>query len=180
MNHPDLPLAVQSEDPAPYIAPSSIKAPANFNQEDAILAAAEAILMRRLQVREPATDSPDLVMRYFRLYFGRLDAHAEHFVTLYLDAHHRPLACEVSFKGSLSATSVYPREIIRRALALGASAVVFAHNHPSGVAEPSRADENLTSTLRSALLLVDVRVLDHVVVGTNSMDMVSFAQRGLL
>jgi DNA repair protein RadC len=82
------------------------------------------------------------------------------------------------FKGTLTQTSVYPREVLRRAILLGASAVVLAHNHPSGVAEPSRADEFLTQSLKSALALVDVRVLDHFVVG--SAGVVSFAQRGLL
>ncbi len=82
------------------------------------------------------------------------------------------------FYGTLNQTSVYPREVVKRALALNAAAVVLAHNHPSGVAEPSRADEFLTQTLKAALQLVDVRVLDHVVVGVGQV--VSLAERGLL
>ena len=82
------------------------------------------------------------------------------------------------FRGTLAQTSVHPREVVRRALALNAAAVVLAHNHPSGLAEPSRADELLTSTLKQALALVDVRVLDHVIVARGST--VSFAERGLL
>ncbi len=102
----------------------------------------------------------------------------ESFVTIYLNAQHHVLVAEESFRGTLTQTSVYPREIVRRALAVNAGGVIFAHNHPSGVAEPSRADEYLTSTLKTALALVDVKVIDHLVVaGTAS---VSFAERGLL
>jgi DNA repair protein RadC len=82
------------------------------------------------------------------------------------------------FRGTLTQTSVYPREVVKRALKLNALGVILAHNHPSGVAEPSRADEFLTQTLRTSLQLIDVRVLDHVIVGGN--DLVSFAERGLL
>jgi DNA repair protein RadC len=88
------------------------------------------------------------------------------------------LKLEDMFHGTLNQTSVYPREVVRRALELRASAVILAHNHPSGLAEPSRADEFLTHTLKSALQLIDVRVLDHLVVGQGSV--VSFAERGLL
>lgn len=88
------------------------------------------------------------------------------------------ISLDTLFTGSLSQTSVYPREVVKRALARNAAAVILAHNHPSGVAEPSRADEYLTQTLKSALSLVDVRVLDHLVVGCGQA--VSFAERGLL
>jgi DNA repair protein RadC len=97
---------------------------------------------------------------------------------MFLDAQHRLLRFETLFRGTLTHTAVHPREILKRALALNAAAVVLAHNHPSGVAEPSRADELITGTLRQALQLVDVRVLDHVVVGRDAT--VSFAERGLL
>ena len=106
---------------------------------------------------------------------GRLH---EVFAVLFLDGQHRLLRLEELFHGTLSQTSVYPREVVRRALALNAGAVILAHNHPSGVAEPSRADEFLTQTLKSALQLVDVRVLDHLVVGQGQV--ISFAERGLL
>jgi DNA repair protein RadC len=97
---------------------------------------------------------------------------------MFLDGQHRLIQYEVMFTGTLTQTSVYPREVVRRALLLNAAAVVLAHNHPSGVAEPSRADEYLTQSLASALKLVDVRVLDHIVVGRGQT--VSLAERGLL
>ena len=95
-----------------------------------------------------------------------------------LDAQNRVLSCEELFRGTLTQTSVYPREVVKVALAANAGAVIFAHNHPSGVSEPSRADELLTHQLKSALALVDIKVLDHfVVAGGESM---SFSERGLL
>ena len=105
---------------------------------------------------------------------------AEHevFAVLFLDAQSRLLRLEEMFRGTLTQTSVYPREVVKRALELGAASVILAHNHPSGAAEPSRADEFLTQTLKNALALVDVRVLDHLVVGRGAV--VSFAERGLL
>jgi DNA repair protein RadC len=102
----------------------------------------------------------------------------EVFVCLQLDAQHRVIAFEELFRGTLTQTSVYPREVVKAALRANAAAVIFAHNHPSGVAEPSHADEILTRSLKSALALVDVQVLDHfIVAGTRIM---SFAERGLL
>ena len=97
---------------------------------------------------------------------------------VFLDAQNRLLVLEELFRGSLTQTSVYPRDVVKRALDLHAAAVILAHNHPSGVCEPSRADEMLTQTLKSALALVDIRVLDHLIVGRA--DVVSFAERGLL
>ena len=101
----------------------------------------------------------------------------EVFLVLWLDAHNRLLCTEELFRGTLTQCSVYPREVIKVALAKNAGAVIFAHNHPSGVAEPSQSDERLTQELKHALALVDVRVIDHLVIGT---DIVSFAERGLL
>ena len=124
----------------------------------------------------PVFDSPQAVKDYLQLQLGGL-AH-EVFGALFLDSQHRLLGFEVLFTGTLSQTSVYPREVLKRALARNAGALILAHNHPSGVAEPSRADEFLTQTLKSALALVDVRVLDHMVVGRGQV--VSFAERGLL
>jgi DNA repair protein RadC len=100
------------------------------------------------------------------------------FAVLFLDAQNRMLAMEELFRGTLTQTSVYPREIVLRALQHGAAAVVLAHNHPSGTVDPSRADEVLTHTLRAALGLVDVRVLDHVIVAQGGA--LSMAERGLL
>ncbi len=124
----------------------------------------------------PVFDSPARVKDYLALNLaGRPH---EVFSVLFLDAQHRLLQLEELFRGTLTQTSVYPREVVKRALQLNAGAVVLAHNHPSGVAEPSRADEYLTQTLKSALQLVDVRVLDHVVVGRGQV--VSMAERGLV
>ena len=97
---------------------------------------------------------------------------------MFLDVQNQLLRFEEMFRGTLSQTSVYPREVVKRALALHASAVILAHNHPSGTAEPSRADEFLTQTLKQALQLIDVRVIDHLVVGGDQA--ISFAERGLL
>jgi DNA repair protein RadC len=102
----------------------------------------------------------------------------EEFAVLFLDAQHRLIEMRTLFRGTLAQTSVYPREVVKAALACNAGAVVLAHNHPSGLAEPSRADELLTQSLKSALQLVDVRVLDHLVVGQGQV--VSFAERGLI
>lgn len=124
----------------------------------------------------PLFDAPAALKRYVQLQLG---AHPhEVFAVLFLDAQQRLIRLEEMFRGSLTQASVYPREVVKRALELKAAAVVLAHNHPSGCAEPSRADEFLTQRLKSALALVDVRVLDHLVVGLGST--VSFAERGLL
>ena len=123
-----------------------------------------------------ALSSPRAVRDYLRLALGGREH--EVFVVLLLDAQHRVIASEELFRGTLTQTSVYPREVVKCALRHNAAAVIFAHNHPSGVAEPSHADEILTRSLKSALALVDIRVLDHfIVAGTRTM---SFAERGLL
>ena len=124
----------------------------------------------------PVFDAPQRVKEYLALQLGGLPH--EVFTVLFLDHQHRLLELEEMFRGTLTQTSVYPREVVRRAMALNAAAVILAHNHPSGVAEPSRADEFLTQSLKSALGLVDVRVLDHLVVGRGQV--VSMAERGLL
>jgi DNA repair protein RadC len=120
--------------------------------------------------------SPEAVRDYLRLTLASLPHEA--FVVLFLDSQHRLLAADELFRGTLSQTSVYPREIVKAALAHNAAAVIFAHNHPSGVAEPSRADELLTQALKQALALVDIRTLDHFVIAGHQV--VSFAERGLL
>ena len=126
--------------------------------------------------REAALTSPDAVRDYLRLALAAREC--EVFVVLFLDSQHRLIAADELFRGTLAQTSVYPREVVKAALAHNAAAVIFAHNHPSGVAEPSRADELLTQALKSALALVDVRTLDHFVVAAG--EVVSFAERGLL
>jgi DNA repair protein RadC len=125
---------------------------------------------------QPVFNSPQLVKDYLQMQLGALPH--EVFAVLFLDAQHRLIACEELFRGTLTQTSVYPREVVKRTLALNAASVILAHNHPSGLLEPSRADELLTQTLKSSLQLVDVRVLDHFVVGRNGA--LSFAERGLL
>lgn len=125
---------------------------------------------------EPVFNSPQVVRDYLQLQIGSLPH--EVFCVLFLDAQHRLLACEELFRGTLTQTSVYPREVVKQALQHNAAAVILAHNHPSGLLEPSRADELLTQTLKSSLSLIDVRILDHFVVGCTGA--VSFAERGLL
>ncbi|MDO9285533.1 MAG: DNA repair protein RadC [Aquabacterium sp.] len=149
--------------------------PAKRAELAAVIEMARRALAQRL-TDAPVFDSPQAVKDYLQLHLGAL-AH-EVFAVLFLDAQHRLLSFDRLFTGTLSQTSVYPREVVKRALARNAGAVILAHNHPSGVAEPSRADEYLTQTLKSALALVDVRVLDHLVVGHGQV--VSFAERGLL
>jgi DNA repair protein RadC len=121
-------------------------------------------------------NSPQAMRDYLRLTL-ETGPH-EVFTVLCLDAQNRLIADEALFRGTLTQTSVYPREVVKLALARNAAAVILAHNHPSGVAEPSRADELLTQTLKQALALVDIKVLDHFVIGRGAV--VSFAERGLL
>jgi DNA repair protein RadC len=124
----------------------------------------------------PALGTPTAVRDYLRLSLGSRPH--EVFVALFLDAQHRVLRIEELFRGTLTQTSVYPREVVKAALSANAAAAIFAHNHPSGVAQPSSADELLTRRLKDALALVDVRVLDHFVVAANHT--LSFAERGLI
>jgi DNA repair protein RadC len=149
--------------------------PAKRAEVAAVIELARRSLHQRLAER-PAFEAPEGVREYLRLHLSTRDH--EVFAVLFLDAQHRLLQFDEMFRGTLTQTSVYPREVVRRALALNAAAVILAHNHPSGVAEPSRADEFLTQSLKSALQLVDVRVLDHMVVARTQV--VSFAERGLL
>lgn len=121
-------------------------------------------------------DTPQAVRDYLQLQLGSRPH--EVFAILFLDSQHRLIALEELFRGTLTQTSVYPREVVARTLALNAASVVLAHNHPSGSAQPSRADEALTQTLKAALALIDVRVLDHFVVTSNQA--VSMAELGLL
>lgn len=147
--------------------------PAKQAQLLAVLEVARRVLRTQLEQR-PVLDSVGAVEDFLRLKL----AHLEHevFAVLFLDSQHRLIAYEELFRGTLAQTSVYPREVVKRALTLNAAAVVLTHNHPSGVAEPSRADEHLTQALRSSLALIDVQVLDHLVVGRNAV--VSMAARG--
>jgi DNA repair protein RadC len=150
--------------------------PAKYAQLQAVLEMARRALGERLS-REDALNSPQAVRDYLRLklqHWGH-----EVFAIVFLDTQNRVLALEELFRGSLKETSVYPREVVKRALHHNAAGVILAHNHPSGVAEPSQADQLLTRTLKDALALVDVRVLDHFIVAAGNSG-TSFAERGLL
>jgi DNA repair protein RadC len=148
---------------------------AKVAQLAAVLELARRCLGEELRARG-ALNSPGAVRDYLRLALGNREH--EVFTVLFLDAQHRVLAAEELFRGTLTQTSVYPREIVKAALRTNAAAVIFAHNHPSGVAQPSQADELLTRRLKDALALVDVKVLDHFIVAGNQT--LSFAERGLL
>lgn len=150
--------------------------PAKAAQLAAALELARRALVDPLKARD-ALASPQAVRDWLRLSLGNLQH--EIFIALWLDAQNRLIASEELFRGTLTQTSVYPREVVKRALAHNAGAVILAHNHPSGVAEPSRADEVLTSSLKQALALIDVKLLDHFIV-TGSVNPLSFAERGLI
>ena len=145
------------------------------DQLQAIMELARRLLAEDMQ-KGVALTASDKVKDYLRLYFSR-QSH-ESFVVLFLDVGNKLIACTEMFRGTLSHTSVYPREVVKAALACNAASVIFAHNHPSGTAKPSQADKTLTHLLRQALGLVDIRVLDHVIVAGN--ETFSFAERGLM
>ena len=144
--------------------------------DQAIIDRALALLEERARYRTDTLSSPTVVRDYLRLRIGTLEH--EEFWAVWLDAQNRVIEFEGLFRGTLTQTSVYPREIVKSALKHNAAAVIFAHNHPSGVPEPSRADELLTQNLIKALNLIDVKTLDHFVVAGASM--VSFAEKGLI
>jgi DNA repair protein RadC len=141
----------------------------------AVLELARRALAQQLKARE-VFSSPGAVKEYLQLHLAGKEH--EVFAVLFLDAQNRLVAMEELFRGTLTQTSVYPREVVLHALRHRAAAVVLAHNHPSGTVQPSRADEALTQTLKAALALVDVRVLDHVIVAPG--DALSMAEKGLL
>jgi DNA repair protein RadC len=149
--------------------------PAKRAELVAVLELSRRALVQRLE-EKPLFSTPQAVRDYLQLQIGGRPH--EIFAVLFLDSQHRLIALEEMFRGTLTQTSVYPREVVRRALDLHAGSVVLAHNHPSGTAQPSRADEALTQTLKAALALVDVRVLDHFVV--TSHQAVSMAELGLV
>lgn len=144
-------------------------------QLKATLELARRALSEQMKARD-ALSSPDAVRNWLKLRLGGLGH--EVFMVLLLDAQNRLLQAVELFRGTLTQTSVYPREVVKLALAHNAAGVILAHNHPSGVAEPSRADDFLTQSLKQALALVDVRVLDHVIIGGGAT--CSFAERGML
>lgn len=159
----------------PQVAQVKGLGPAKYAQLQAILELARRTIGAGLQ-RDAVLGSPERVRQFLQLQLAGREH--EVFVVLYLDAQNRLLRAEELFRGTLTQTSVYPREVVKQALRFNAAAVILAHNHPSGVAEPSRADELLTRALRDALAMVDVRVHDHLIVAGATA--VSLAERGLL
>lgn len=149
--------------------------PAKYVQLQAALEMARRHYLDRLR-RDSVLCNPDDTRRYLH---ARLSHHPhEVFACLFLDNRHAVIECEELFRGTLNSAAVHPREVVKAALAHNAAAVILAHNHPSGVAEPSQADTALTRRLREALALVDIRVLDHLVIGAG--EAVSLAERGLM
>ena len=144
-------------------------------QPQELLAVVQDMLAETLQ-HGPSLTSPRDTAAYCQARLATRQAEA--FLVLFLDNRHRVIAAEELFQGTIDGASVHPREVVRACLKHNAAAVIFAHNHPSGVCEPSRADEHLTNTLRQALALIDVRVLDHFIVAATKT--LSFAERGLL
>jgi DNA repair protein RadC len=144
-------------------------------QPEEVLSAAQRLLLARVRNAE-VMSSPAVVRDFLRVRLGHLEH--ERFAVVHLDAQNRVIEYVEMFRGTVTQTSVYPREVVKEALARNSAAVLLVHNHPSGTVQPSRADEALTQTLKAALALVDVRVLDHLVVTGH--EVLSFAERGLL
>lgn len=148
----------------------------HYSTADEVINAAKHIMESMMEQRDTFLTSPDLVRQYLMMRLGR--AEREIFCVIFLDNQNRLIAAEDLFMGTIDGASVYPREVLKAALKHNAAAVLLAHNHPSGVVEPSHADQRITQRLQTALEFIDVRVLDHFVVsGTES---TSFAERGLL
>lgn len=143
---------------------------------DMICDAAREIAAQSLRTSRPVLSSPRAARDFLILQFAGLEH--EVFGVIYMDTRHRAIAFEALFRGTIDGSSVHPREVVKAALKHNAAAVIFAHNHPSGIVEQSQADELITTRLRDALALIDIRVLDHVIVGGNQT--MSFAERGLI
>ncbi len=142
---------------------------------EAALELSRRYLEAELRAR-PVLSNPDKTKNYLRAWLCRFEH--EVFACLFLDNRHRIISNEILFTGTIDGASVYPREVVKRCLQLNAAAIIFSHNHPSGIAEPSQADRQITLKLTQALALVDVRVLDHLVVGDKTVT--SMAERGLM
>lgn len=144
---------------------------------DDVIHQALTILERRLRQPGDPLSSPHAVRDYLKLRLAEMEREA--FAVLFLDARNRLIECAVLFYGTLMQTSVHPREVVKLALAHNAASVILCHNHPSGVAEPSRSDEAITQALKGALALLDVRVLDHIIIA-GAAEPMSFAEEGIL
>lgn len=161
---------LKSEDRPPY-GPRADRV-----DDEEIIAKALTIIKHRLRVTDMQVGSPRDCKDYLTLKLANLPH--EVFACMWLDSQNRLIEYSELFRGTLTQTSVYPREVVKEALRLNAGGVILAHNHPSGMPEPSRADESITQDLKKALAMVDVKVLDHIIVG--GADTMSFAERGLL
>lgn len=150
--------------------------PAAYNSDDDIIAKALVILESRMGVREAVLTRSQATKDFLRLRMAELEH--EVFCAVWLDSQHRVIKVEELFTGTIDGAAVYPREVVKKCLRHNAAAVIFAHNHPSGLAEPSQADVTITRRLIAAMDTIEVRVLDHIVVG--GVGIVSFAERGLL
>jgi DNA repair protein RadC len=166
--HIKLTNRTNSEDPPPYLLPKQA-------EEDVIIAAALEILDKRVK-KECLLASPQAVRQWLAVRAAGLEC--EVFTVVLLDASHSLIKADDMFRGTLTQTSVYPREVVKLALKENAAAVILLHNHPSGNPQPSRADEYLTQTMKAALALVDVRVLDHII--TAGGETCSMAEKGLM
>lgn len=171
---------IRSETPARYEAGLIRGRPSTTSTDprddpDNVIAMALGILESRIRQPGATLNSPRSVRDYLRLVLAGREH--EVFFVMFVDSQHGLLAFEEMFRGTLTQTTVHPREVVKAALKHNAAAVIFAHNHPSGHAEPSQADHHMTRVLKEALALVEVRVLDHIVIGDET---VSFAERGLL
>ncbi len=149
--------------------------PAKATQLGAILELCRRVLDARL-AKSDIISSPEVTREYLQLHFQGLER--EQFACLFLDTRHRVIALETLFMGTLSAAAVYPREVVKQALAVNAGSVILCHNHPSGDPQPSQADIQITARLKEALQLVDIQVLDHMIVGRGSI--LSMAEHGLV
>jgi DNA repair protein RadC len=167
----------QSEDAAAYsVAPKQPEIEHGLTESEWVVVAQALELLRKCVNRQSVLDSPVAVKQYLTLRAAKYEV--EVFSVLYLDARHRPIAVVDLHTGTLTQTSVYPREVVRHALRLNAAACIITHNHPSGCPSPSEADKVLTRTLKNALALVDVRLLDHII--TAAGDTYGFAESGLI
>lgn len=149
---------------------------AQLEREGRVIAEATAIIDRRMFSRGPSLTDSDLVKSYLKMTIAQYTS--EVFGVVFLDTRHRVIDFEILFHGSIDSASVYPRQVVKRSLAHNAAAVFLTHNHPSGDTEPSQADRVLTQRLKEALLLVEVRVLDHIIVGAGTP--LSMAEEGCL
>lgn len=164
-------MKINSESSAAYSA--------KRNDDTSIIEQAIKLIQSKLKTPGEALTSPDLVRKYLVLHMAQLEN--EHFSMILLDNQHKVIGFENIFQGTIDGSSVYPREVVKTVLEHNAAAVILAHNHPSGNPEPSSADISITKRLQESLALIDVRILDHIIVGgCSQIRTVSFAERGLI